>query len=221
MKQSRNDKPFRCIGLCTANAAGNEVTGTATGGFEEFVAAEGANIHFIDYHNGTLNQVIAGSDAKKSEDSEGHDGVITCILHDGQLVFTGSTDEKIICWDLPTRKMVREMVGHEGAIVSLAAEATFLVSSGADATLRLWNKSKGQQIRVIYGHSKSVLSMEVGVDWLVTGSTDEEVRLWGITKTKHSFAVDCSHRLIGHRCPVTVVRYGRLEIVSGAKIIYD
>ncbi len=60
MKHSRLDKPFRVIGLCQSNVAGNEVTGTATGGFEEFSAAEGVNIHMLDYHSGALNHIFVG-----------------------------------------------------------------------------------------------------------------------------------------------------------------
>ena len=60
MKRMRLDKPFRCVGLCAANASGNEVSGTATGGFEEFAAADGCNIHMLDYHNGEVNHVFMG-----------------------------------------------------------------------------------------------------------------------------------------------------------------
>ncbi len=60
MKHSSLDKPFRCIGLCQSNVAGNEVTGTATGGYEEFAAAEGVNIHMLDYHSGGLNHIFVG-----------------------------------------------------------------------------------------------------------------------------------------------------------------
>jgi len=46
----RHDKPFRCLAFSPSNAAGNEVTGTATGGVENFVCAEGYNVHVIDFH---------------------------------------------------------------------------------------------------------------------------------------------------------------------------
>lgn len=69
MKHSRLDRPFRSIALCAANAAGNEVTGTGTGGYEEFAAAEGQHIHMIDYHSGSVNHVYMGG----SEDL-GHTG---------------------------------------------------------------------------------------------------------------------------------------------------
>lgn len=145
MKHSRNDKPFRCVSLCAANAAGNEVTGTASGGFEFFVCAEGSNVHICDYHNGELLHVFLGDNKFVGiGEKKGHVGVVTCIVHDGNLFFSGSVDESIICWDSQTLEKVRVMNGHEGSIVSLAVEAKVLASGSADATIRLWNKLTGQ-----------------------------------------------------------------------------
>ena len=58
--------------------------------------------------------------------------------------------------------------------------------------------------------------MEVGPTWMLTGSADEEVRVWSIIhRSEKSVAVDTVLRLIGHEVPVTCVRYGKLEVVSG------
>ena len=88
--RSRVTRPFRAVALCAANAAGNEVTGTGSGGYERWVAAEVADIHFIDYHNGLLCGIIAGGKSRDSatlqsdnEAKKGHDGTITCLIHDG------------------------------------------------------------------------------------------------------------------------------------------
>lgn len=177
MKHARLDRSFRCVGLCATNVAGNEVTGTATGGYEAFAATEGSNIHLIDYHSGELLHIFLGGN-----EETGHTGIITCLLHDGAQLFTGSTDETIICWDTMNLKMLRRLEGHEGGIVSLASESHhFLVSAAADTTMRLWDKHTGDLLRVIFGHAKSVLAMEVGATWLLTGSADHEVRVWKIT----------------------------------------
>jgi hypothetical protein len=211
MKHSHTSKPFRAVGLCTTNAAGNEVTGTATGGYEFFSAAEGFHIHLIDYHNGELRHIYVGG-----KDDTGHTGVITCLLHDGAVIYSGGTDERILCWDTETYKLIRIMTGHEGSIVALASEAKYLVSSSSDNTMRLWNKHTGEHLRVIYGHGKSVLSLEVGPTWLLTGSADHEARVWQIIqKSKKTTVVECSHRLIGHHTSVTCVKYGAIEVMTG------
>lgn len=87
--RTRVTRPFRCVALCAANAAGNEVTGTGSGGVEQWVAADGADVHFVDYHSGQLCGVIPGGKSRdsktlqlESEAARGHDGVVTCLLHD-------------------------------------------------------------------------------------------------------------------------------------------
>ena len=39
-KHTRHDKPFRCLAFSPSNAASNEVSGTATGGVENFIAGK-------------------------------------------------------------------------------------------------------------------------------------------------------------------------------------
>lgn len=217
MSHIRHDKPFRFVGLCAANAAGNEVTGTATGGVENFIAAEGHNIHLIDYHSGELLHVFVGDDKGKLGSRCGHTAVVTCLLHDGALIFSGSADETIITWDTFTREKLRILEGHEGSIVSLCSDGNYLLSCSSDNTMRLWDKNFGLQLRVIYGHSMSVLSCEMGNDWILTGSSDEEVRIWSYHKKPNTIApvVVCKQRLIGHETAISCVKYGRLEVVTG------
>ena len=48
-------QPFRCVSFCRFNARGNEVTGTASEGVEWYLAAEGSNVHCLDYHSGQVD----------------------------------------------------------------------------------------------------------------------------------------------------------------------
>jgi WD40 repeat protein len=220
MKNSRHDQAFRCISFCAANAKGNEVTGTNTGGSENFVAAEGNNIHVIDYHSGELLHVYAG-EAKgthregMSHESFGHGGVVTCLVHDCTHIYSGSTDETVRKWNVSDHKQEIIYRGHEGSITAIAVDATYMCSGSADATIRLWNKHTGFQMRTVYGHHKSILSLDLGATWMLSGSADEEVRVWSVKeKSKHTTNVDCRHRLIAHEVPVCCVKYSKLEIIS-------
>jgi WD40 repeat protein len=217
MRRARHDRSFRAVALCPVNAAGNEVTGTASGGVENFIAAEGHNIHVLDYHVGELLHVFVGDDKNRFGEKVGHVGIVTCLVHDATYIYSGSQDETIMKWNMNTYERELVIVGHEGTIVSLAAaDGPYLASGSADLTVRLWWKETGEQIRVVHGHSKSVLAMEVGNSWLATASADEEVRVWDIKKKgKHTIAVDCKRRLLGHETAVTCVRYGSLEVISG------
>lgn len=218
MHKVKHSRPFRTIAFNPANAASDEVTGLATGGVESFVCAESSNLHIIDYHNGELLQLFSGDERSRLGDKDGHIGVITCLAYDQNRVYSGSVDETIMVWDILSRKRVLVLRGHDGSIVALAVHSYMLMSGGADATIRLWDKSSGKELRVISGHSESVLSIELGATWMVTASADEEVRVWEIKrKSKHTISVDTKFRLAGHEAPVTIAKYGKLEVVSGDK----
>lgn len=186
------------------------------GGVENFVGSDGSSIHVIDYHSGGLLHIFQGDERNRLGDKIGHIGVVTCLAYDKNYVYSGSTDEMIMVWDVKSYKRVRIMAGHEGTVVSIAVDGPLICSGGADTTIRLWSKSTGELLRILQGHTESVLSLELGPDWLLTGSQDEEVRVWSIFwKTQHTLVGVTRQRLIGHECPVTCVRYGNMEIISG------
>jgi WD40 repeat protein len=216
MKQIKLSRPFRCVAFNPANAAGDEVTGTASGGVENFVAAESNMIHLLDFHNGELLHIFEGDDkANKFKENKGHLGVVTCLAYDGNRVYSGSADETIMVWDIPKRKRLMVLHGHEGTIVVLAISGMMLVSGGADSIVYVWNKHTGQNLRMVQGHSRSVLCLDVGLTYMVTGSVDEDVRLWTIAeKGSKSVSVKCTNRLVGHEAAVTAVKYGKLELVT-------
>jgi len=72
MSAIRNTRPFRYIAFNPANAAGNEVTGTATGGVESFVAAERNSVHLFDIHSGELMHIWVGDDSSVVGEKKGH-----------------------------------------------------------------------------------------------------------------------------------------------------
>jgi len=115
-----------------------------------------------------------------------------------------------------TKELLKVFYGHEGGITALACSDAMLASAAADTTIRLWNKTTAEMIRVVHGHSKSVLTLEMGEEWMCSAGADEEVRVWTITPSgRHSMGITCKHRLVGHEVPVTCVRYGDLEVMSG------
>jgi WD40 repeat protein len=218
MRKVKNNRPFRVIAFNPANAASDEVTGTATGGVENFISAESSNLHVIDYHNGELLHVYSGDSRSRLGEKLGHIGVITCLAYDQNRIYSGGADELIMVWDHMSHQRVMVLTGHEGSIVSLAVHGFMLMSGGADATIRLWDKGTGRELRIIHGHSESVLSIDLGANWMVTASSDEEVRVWEIKeKSRHTIKVDTKFRLQGHGTAVTVAKYGKLEVVSGDK----
>ena len=216
-KHTRDDKSFRVIAFSPTNAAANEVSGTATGGVENFVCAEGHNIHMIDYHSGELVNIFIGDSKTSVGEKCGHTGIVTAVCYDGTSarIFSGSTDETIISWDTVELKKLLTFTGHEGTVLCIVTDGPLLVTGSADNTTRIWNKYDGHALRVIHGHSRSVLCIDFGTTWMLTGSADEEIRVWDVhQKTKHTIVAETKLRLQGTDAPVTCVKYGKLEIVS-------
>lgn len=160
--------------------------------------------------------IFTGDDESRIGKKIGHTKAVTCLVYDQDLIFSGSVDEMIISWSVLDRKIVTFFEGHEGSITSIATCQGLLVSSAADVTTRLWDIASGNQLRILYGHSKSVLSIEMGLDWLMTGGADQEARVWQITRIgSRSVKAETTRRLVGHDEPVTCVRYGKLEALTG------
>jgi hypothetical protein len=216
MKRSQRERNFRCIAVDKANAAGDSILGKNTGGVETFVAAEGKNIRLFKFKTGELLNVFVGDDDTRVGKKVGHTKHVTCLVYDKETIFSGGVDELIFSWDIVNKSISKIFEGHEGSITAIATCQGLLVSASADLTTRLWDVRTGMQLRTLFGHMKSVLSLELGPDWLLTGSADEEARMWSVRrKSASSVSATTVQRLIGHEQPVTCVRYGALEVLTG------
>lgn len=80
----------------------------------------------------------------------GHIGAATCALisPDGQVVFTGGRDNRVIMWNVPTRQPVRSFLGHSGAVrtIEFVPGTQLLVTGGHDGTVRVWQVETGREL---------------------------------------------------------------------------
>ncbi|CAM9423819.1 unnamed protein product, partial [Discosporangium mesarthrocarpum] len=211
---------LKLIGLNPANTAGNEVDGTATGGMEKVVAAEGRQIMVYDIHDGKLEHVFSGDEpGRHTGEMMGHCGPITALFFYKYTVYSGSMDCTV--WNLEDSKRLLVLRGHEATVCAVAADATKIVSGAADKIILIWDPHDGHILRTLHGHSKSVVSLHTGeicASFLISGGADGDVRVWGPgrDKTVEDFGgYVCQRRLASHQHPATCVSYGRLELVSG------
>src|SRR5260370_135561 len=76
---------------------------------------------------------------------EGHLSWITtlAISPDGQTLVSGSDDETIKVWNLPTGELLDTLEEHSGSVYALAIspDGQILASGGADRTIKIWEKS--------------------------------------------------------------------------------
>jgi WD40 repeat protein len=114
---------------------------------------------------------------------EGHEKSVLAVawLDDNRLV-SGSLDETVRIWDVPTGRVLQTLTGHGGNIYSIAAHpATGLFATASrDNSVRLWQAGKGKSIRTFTGHDQAVMSVSLSPDakWMLTGSFDNTVILW-------------------------------------------
>jgi len=219
MKQVVKRKILRAIGLNPSNTAGNEVTGTATGGIEFVAAVDTNNVNLYDIHTGTLKLVFSGDEeGRHVGETLGHTSVITCILFHDTKIYTGSMDTTVMCWDIESEE--REWVGngHEATVTCLYVDMYKLISGAADTKIIIWNKFNGQMVKLVHGHSRGVSCIHSGPTWFCSGGAEGEIRVWSNLHPDEDpkyKSIKCQTRLKGHGCKVTVVKYGKLELISG------
>ena len=219
MQKVMQQRILRCISLNPSNTAGNEVTGTATGGIEFVAAAETKNINIYDIHSGELKLVFSGDEVGRHVgEPEGHTGVITAMIFHDARIYTGSMDTTVMCWDIETEERLFVCQGHEATVTCINVDAYKLITGAADTKIIIWDKDTGEMIKLVHGHSRGVNCIHSGPTWFASGGTEGEIRVWGNLHPKDDpkyKTVKCMNRLKGHGCKVTVIRYGQLELISG------
>ena len=117
----------------------------------------------------------------------GHTGWVSSVAFspDGETLASGSRDETIRLWDVPTGTEIQVLTGHTSWVLSVAfsPDGQTLASGSWDNTVRLWDVPTGTEIQVLTGHTAVVRSVAFSPDGqtLASGSGDNTVRLWDVS----------------------------------------
>lgn len=87
----------------------------------------------------------------------GHNDIVQCIATQNNLLFTGSKDKSIICWDTNTGLCIRRFEGHRQPVKSITVDKNLLYSASSDKTVKQWNAITGECIKTFKGHEGSSL----------------------------------------------------------------
>jgi len=68
----------------------------------------------------------------------GHEGIVSCLLVAGKLLFSGSLDGTVRVWDLDTAACVFVAPAHEGGVMCMLLWENHLVTAGLDGRIRVW-----------------------------------------------------------------------------------
>jgi len=130
---------------------------------------------------------------------------------DGRTLVSAGDDQRILLWDVDSKRETARLTGHRGDVraLALAPEAKLLASGAEDDTIRLWSLPDGRELATLKGHDDDVLGLDFSADGrtLASGSADRSVRLWDL-RSREPLGV-----LKGHSGEVHSVRFnpeGRL-----------
>ena len=108
--------------------------------------------------------------------------VVLALGSDNRLLASGSHDNTIRLWDVPSGECLNALEGHTKSVCSLAlsSDNRLLASGSSDNTIRLWDVPSGKCLNTLEGHTESVWSLALSSDnrLLVSGSHDDTIRLW-------------------------------------------
>jgi len=127
---------------------------------------------------------LAGHTAEPVATLSGHSmGVQTCKFSaNGQVLVTGSNDETVRVWSVPSGQVLHVLTGHFREINSVSVLGNaYIASASCNQEVKIWDMS-GRLLKTLTGHNGFVRSVCWAPDGraLVTGSNDYTVRLWSL-----------------------------------------
>jgi WD40 repeat protein len=118
---------------------------------------------------------------------QGHKDAIysVALSPDGQIMATGSYDQKIKLWNTQTGTEIRTLSGHNGAIFDLAfrPDGRILASGSADRTVKLWEIATGERRDTLSQSLKEIytLAFSPNGERLLAAGADNRIRIWSIS----------------------------------------
>lgn len=118
---------------------------------------------------------------------EGHrDALYALALSpDGQMLATGSYDQKIKLWNVASGTEIKTLTGHNGGVngLSFRPDGKVLASASVDRTVKLWDVATGKRLDTLSQPLKeqSVVAFAPDGKTLVAGGADNRIRVWQVS----------------------------------------
>lgn len=124
------------------------------------------------------------------------------------LFIAGTSDRKIICWDVRTEEVVQEYDRHLGAVnsITFVDENRRFVSTSDDKSLRVWEWDIPVDMKYIAEtgmHSLPAVTPSPNGKWLACQSMDNRIRIFSTQRLKiHRKKTFDGHMVAGYACKV-------------------
>ena len=135
----------------------------------------------------------------------------------GKVVVTGTSNGKILLWNIDNGAILREINAHENVVdgIRFSPDGLFIASGSHDKTAAIWDTRTGEERMRFKGHTGIVWTVDISPDGklLATSSEDRSVRLWDIETGKEL------HCMQGHNDRVVGLAFNHqgTMIVSGSR----
>ncbi|NJR40114.1 MAG: hypothetical protein HC781_16445 [Leptolyngbyaceae cyanobacterium CSU_1_4] len=140
--------------------------------------------------------------------NDGHTAPILALSlsADGTLLASGSKDNTIKVWEVPTGKLLHTLKGHAAPVtsVALSQDGKTVVSGSEDNTIKVWEVPTAALRHTLAEHSDKVYAVALSPDGkaIASGSQDFTVKLWN---TETGELVRTLSQPAGHRDAVSAV----------------
>lgn len=105
------------------------------------------------------------------------------ISPDGQTLASGSSDNTVKLWNLPTGQEIGSFKGHLERVdsVTFSLDGNTLASSSSDNSVKLWNLRTQAEICTITGNISRVFPIIISPDRKEGKTEDKTIKLWDLT----------------------------------------
>lgn len=144
------------------------------------------------------------ADGKLVRVFEGHEDALyaVAISPDGQMLATGSYDQKIKLWKVETGEEIRTLSGHNGCVFDLSfrPDGKILASASADRTVKLWDVASGERRDTLSQSLKELYTVAFSPDGkrVVAGGVDNRVRIWEVSEKATETTNPLLHSTFAH-----------------------
>lgn len=118
----------------------------------------------------------------------GHRSTVLSLFLREKMLFSGSYDTKIICWNEVDGQLIRTYNGHTGPVNALYVFDSSLYSAGQERIVLRWHIENGN-IETVFPehHDQTIWCFAFEPDSLYSGSIDTTVIRWDLNSSSRQF----------------------------------
>jgi hypothetical protein len=140
----------------------------------------------------------------------GHRDKVAALAVNGEFLFSGSGDERIMVWNLKSMSCEQTLSGHDRGVVSLQVDRNFLYAGTGGGDIKVWDLRTWKCKETLSEHRGDVKGLACEGDFLYSGGADKTIRVWN----KNTWR--CEATLKGHEKGIKALAVSGGYIFSGS-----